>query len=191
MDNLKLTDKGRKFIQEYMGRVKDKYRLHHLSATLYLSKIPKDLAKNIAFCPFSNKRYTGLRTELLGGKFFYYGKDKAVLYLPDIFGESKEELLDKLHSFIHQVIEILKIEFDVEIEGFEAYKLNTGHVSLMGELKKVNGYFKSGNFCVDCSHGKPEIEAENVNSLFEDIEELRNFKGAINFSRNIIETQEN
>ena len=186
MDNLKLTSKGQKFIQELMGRVNDsnKFRCHNLSLTLYLSKVPASLEKNKAFCPFTNKRYSGVKTELLGCKFFYYGGNKAILYLLDIFGDSKDEILDKLHSLIHQIIQILRSEFCVEVEGFESYKLNTGHISLIGKIESVHGSFKSGNFTVDCSHKTPEVEAENPETLFEDIEKLRNFKGGINFNKN-------
>lgn len=186
MDNLKLTMLGEKFIQELMGRVKDsnKYRCHNISSTLYLSKIPKDLEKNIAFCPFTNKRYKGLKTELLGCKFFYYGGDKANLYLTDVFGDSKEEIIDKIHSLAHQIIQILKMEFGIEVNGFESYKLNTGHIALIGELEKVEGYFKSGNIGMDFSHKRGEVESENVETMFDDIDKLRNFKGGINSRRN-------
>lgn len=186
MDNLKLTIKGHKFVQDLMGRVNnsDRFRCHNLSLTIYLSKVPRGLERNKAFCPFSNKRYSGLKAELLGCKFFYYGSNKAILYLTDLFGENRDEILDKLHSLVHQIIHVLKNEFDVEVEGFESYKLNTGHISLMGELNGVKGSFKSENFTIDCSHKTSEVEAENPDTLFEDIEKLRNFKGEINLRIN-------
>ncbi len=188
MDDFKLTEKGEKFIQNLRGNIKEsnRYRSHNLSLTLYLSEIPKGLEKNKAFCPFTNKRYSGLKTELLGCKFFYYGGNKANLYLTDVFADSREEILDKIHSLTHQIIQILKIEFEIEVNGFESYKLNTGHIALIGELEKVKGYFKDGNFAVDCSHNKPEVETENVDTMFENIDKLQNFKGSINSCRNSI-----
>ncbi len=180
-----LTDKGKKvlrYLKHWDKTLEKKLRAHKIQVTLFLARCP-NLRKigNVAFTPFTNNRYSGLKCELKGCVVMFYGINpkKAVAVIPDIYGNTDEEIASAIADFISQLIRVLESEFEgLKIQDFRAAKYSSMHVAILDSLIAEsflidNSHcYSNGRIAVDCSHGRPELEAESGDTALEDIEVL-------------------
>ena len=156
-------------------------RAHKIQITLYLIRCPKNLEeiRNIVFTPFTNNRYRGLKCELRGCEIMFYGKKKAVVVIPDIYGNNDEEISAAITDFISQLIEVLEEEFEgLKVDHYKPARFTSMHVAILDSviaesflLDKKHCY-PNGGVAIDCSHKRPELEAEKGGTALEDIEVL-------------------
>ncbi len=179
-----LTSKGKRVLRylKHWDKTFDKMlRAHKIQVTLFLSKVPESLQsiKNTVLTPFNNKRYKGLKLELMGCHIMFYGANKAVAVLPDIYGNNDEEISAALCDTIEQLTKVLEDEFKgLKVDEYKPAKFSSMHVAILDSiiadlfLLEKQRCYSNGRIAVDGSHGRSELEAENGNTALEDIEAL-------------------
>ncbi|MBT3865825.1 hypothetical protein HOF78_01835 [Candidatus Woesearchaeota archaeon] len=180
----KLTDKCKRILRYWKQWDKDlgvKLRAHKIQIVIYLSKLPKNFEdiQGYMFTPFSNNRYSGLKTEVLGSKVMFYGGKKAVVKIPDVYGNDDEEIMMAITEFITQIIQVLKSEFNgLKVDSYKPARYSCMHVAILDSIiaesyivKHKHNYSNRG-IAVDKSHGRYELEAESPKNSLEDIEVL-------------------
>jgi len=178
-----LTDKGKKalrYLKQWDKTFDKKLRAHKIQVTIFLAKCP-DLQKikNVVFTPFTNNRYDGLKCELKGCIVMFYSSNKAVAVIPDIYGNTDEEIASAVSDFASQLIGVLEFEFKgLKIDNFKVAKFSSMHVAILDSviaesfLVEKGHCYSNGRIAIDSSHGRNELEAESGDTALEDIEIL-------------------
>jgi hypothetical protein len=178
----RLTDECKRLLQHWKHwdkSLEKKLRAHKIQLVISLSKPPKNLDNvvNYTFTPFTNKRYNGLKTQVLGSKVMFYGGKKVVVKIPDIYGNNGDEIATSLNDFSWQIIEVLENEFDgLKVDSFKPVKYNSMHVAILDSIIAKNyilehgSIYSNGRITVDKSHGRYELETESSKTALEDIE---------------------
>lgn len=178
-----LTDKGKKalrYLKQWDKTLDKKLRAHKIQVTLFLAKCP-DLQKikNVVFTPFTNHRYDGLKCELKGCIVMFYSSKKAVAVIPDIYGNTDEEIASAVSDFASQLIGVIESEFEgLKIDNFKVAKFSSMHVAILDSviaesfLIENKHCYSNGRLAIDSSHGRNELEAESCDTALEDIEIL-------------------
>ena len=178
-----LTDKGKKvlrYLKHWDKTLDKKLRAHKIQVTIFLTKCP-DLQKikNVVFTPFTNNRYDGLKCELKGCTVMFYSSKKAVAVIPDIYGNTDEEIASAVSDFTSQLIRVLESEFEgLKVDNFKVAKFGSMHVAILDSviaesfLLENRRCYSNGRVAVDSSHGRNELEAESGDTALEDIELL-------------------
>ena len=178
-----LTDKGIKalrYFKEWDKEFSRKLRAHNIQVVLYLARLPVDFnVKNIFLQPFTNKRYEGLKAELLGCTVLFYSDRKAVAVLPGIYGNSDDEIASALACVVSDLVNGLQQEFKgLRIKDYKIAKFHSMHVAVLDSviaeafIMKNKRIYSSGRVAVDRSHGRFELEAESPETALEDVEVL-------------------
>lgn len=126
----------------------------------------------------------GVKSELYDCKItFYPGKKVIMVTLPDIFAESKEEILDVINDLAGNIKQIIEEQIiGVKFKKMFVYSLVSNHVAIYDSIIaekyfELDGkHFKNNKFELDQSHGVPELESINKDTAFEDISELLKFE---------------
>jgi len=178
-----LTDKGKKvlrYLKHWDKTLDKKLRAHKIQITFFIAKCP-DLngVRNMVFNPFTNDRYSALKCELKGCTIMFYSRKKAVAVIPDIYGNSDEEIASAVSDFASQLINVLESEFEgLKVDYFKPAKFSSMHVAILDSVIADSfllekGYcYSNGRVAIDSSHGRAELEAESGNTALEDIEIL-------------------
>ena len=111
-----LTEKGKILLRHFKHWDKSfdrKFRAHNVQITFNIVKPPHDFDKirTTIMQPFSNGRYHGGKTEVLGCTVLFYSQKKAVVKLPPIFGDTSEEIAAAILDLVGQLKEALESEF--------------------------------------------------------------------------------
>jgi len=180
-----VTDKGKKLYTFIVGWDKNhlkncpkKLRLHNLQISFDVIKTNKQYKDySTVYQPFTNKRYRGLKTELLGCKVQFYHPKRIVVQLLNIFANTPEELLAAQHITANNLKLALEKEFDVKIGDYVFYKTDLLHVAVINSVIAENlllegKTFKSKVVHIDGSHNNSEIEAVDKNTALQLIEHL-------------------
>ena len=188
----KLTDKGQKAIQYFKHwdqTLERKLRAHKIQISVNVTKLPNNFfdVKHKILEPFSNKRYRGLKGQLLGSQILFYSSKKLLIKIPDVFGNSPEEVMSCIHDCIHQVFEVLIQEFPgINFDTYEICKFDSMHVAILNSiiaktflLKEGRCFHSSSGLCIDNSHGVPELECEKLDNIAENIELLINYEDLV------------
>ncbi len=186
--NNHLTDKGKKvlrYLKHWDKTFNKRLRAHKIQIIFYLARCPENLEKikNFVFTPFTNNRYRGLKCELKGCTIMFYGKKKAVVIIPDIYGNNDEEISATITEFISQLIKVLEEEFKgLKVDHYKPARFTSMHVAILDSviaesflLNKKHCY-TNGRVAIDCSHGRYELESEKGETALEDIEVLVNYE---------------
>lgn len=180
----RLTDAGKKSLRYFKWwdkTLQRKLRAHNIQATLHLSKVPESFWKirNSVLAPITNGRYRGLKTELLGCTVMFYSRRKAVAILPDICGNTDEEIAAALGVAVPQLVQALEMEFEgLKVDHYMLAKFTSMHVAVVDSIiaeqyiLRHGCNFKPGRIAVDKSHGRYELEAEDADYALEDVEIL-------------------
>jgi predicted transcriptional regulator len=183
IDNkLKLTEEGIKAFKFLWKNIDKKaLRAHNIQVIFKLDKCPKKFpecfSKSI-YSPFTNKKYKGLKTNLNGFKIMFYNSGKIVCVVPDIYGDTDEEISSIMLIIIPDLIKVLEEEFiGIRISDYELCKLQTMHIAVLDAYtaKKylLKGFTKENkDYAIDNSHGIPEIELTNPSQALRDIMDL-------------------
>jgi DNA-binding MarR family transcriptional regulator len=176
-----LSDRGIRYIRYFKHWDKllsKKLRAHKIQVTLFLSRMPKELNNN-TFTPFTNKRYKGLKAEVKGSYVMFYPKNKAVVTLPDIYGNDSDEIAGALSNSIQQMIQVLETEFPgLKVDDYKPAKNDSMHVAILDSifaelyLLQHKSCYKGKKIAIDGSHGRPELEVEDGTTALKDIELL-------------------
>ena len=109
----------------------------------------------------------------------FYGKKKAVVVIPDIYGNNDEEISAAITDFISQLIEVLEEEFEgLKVDHYKPARFTSMHVAILDSviaesfLLNTNHCYSNGRVAIDCSHKRFELEAEKGKTAIEDIEVL-------------------
>ena len=178
-----LTNNGRKYLRylKHWDKTLNKMvRAHKIQIILYLLRCPNlEELKNIVFTPFTNNRYRGLKCELMGCEVMFYGDKKAVAVIPDVYGNSDEEISAAVVDFISQLIEVLESEIQgLKVDSYKPARFTSMHVAILDSviaesfLLEKGHCHSNGRVAIDRSHGRPELEAEKGETALEDIEVL-------------------
>lgn len=182
--NNRLTEEGKRVVQffnHWDKTLQKKLRAHKIQISINIKHLPSDFfnLKHSSLQPFTNKRYRGLKGQLLGSKVLFYSSNKLVVVLPDIFANTSEEIVGAIEDCIAQIIYVLKQEFKGIILGsYEIYKYTSMHCAIIDSviaenfLLKKGSCYKSEGVCIDGSHGKAELEVESLTNIFENTEVL-------------------
>jgi len=195
--NNKLTAKGRQeynFLIHWDKNYTQKLRAHKIQLTLKIQKMPdfNNFLKNKIFSPFTNKKYKGLKTEIENSTLLIYNNSKAVICLPDIYANTNEEIITQIQFSINQIIEILKTEFKIIVSDYEIGKFSSMHIAIPNSLIAQNYILEkkciltaNHGFSVDNSHGKPELEIENLENIFEKTEIIMKYEDLVRENENL------
>jgi hypothetical protein len=116
--------------------------------------------------------------ELVNCSIMIYSSRKIVVKLPDIYGDDDEVIAATAMSAIEQLLEALKLEFGIEVNGYELARFTALHLAVLNStvaekyILKNGCNFKGKRISVDRSNGIYELEAENADTALEDIEVL-------------------
>jgi len=179
-----LTAKGKKFLRylkHWDKSFEKKLRAHKIQVTLFLAKPVEDFGKvkNCILTPFTNKRYSGLKTELNGCKVMFYSKKKVVVKLPDVLANNDEEIVSAIDDVLGQLIEALELEFEgLVVDSYKICEFSSMHIAVLDSviaeafMLKNGRCYSDGRFAIDGSHGGSELEVERVDTALEDIKVL-------------------
>lgn len=186
---LELTNKGKKTIQyfkQWDKTLSKKLRAHKIQVRVKISKIPYNFfdIKHKILKPFSNQKYRGLKCQLLGSTVLFYSSRKLVVKIPDIFGNSNEEIMAAIDDCMQQIFTVLSQEFrGIVFDSYEVCKFDSMHVAILNSviaetflLKEGRCYHGGGGLCIDGSHGVPELECEELENISENIEVLMKYE---------------
>lgn len=192
--DLRLRDKGKKLFKVLIKKVFSEKRLraHNIQVKLNIVKCPynfpncyldKQNLTTTLYKPFTNGRYTGLKTELLNCSVMFYSPKKIVCVVSDIYTDSDEEISATVQEFISQLIEAIELEFNgIKVDSYEVAKIQSMHIAVTNSiiaksiLVKRGISYNSDKLAVDNSHGIPELEATDPTTALQDIESLLNLE---------------
>lgn len=176
-----LTKEGQnaiRFFKHWDKTFSKKLRAHKIQISINLLKLPQDFfnIKHKILSPFTNKKYKGLKGTIEGTTVLFYSSKKLMLVLPEVYGNNDTEILSAIHNSINQMYEVLKLEFPkIKLGNYEVCKFTSMHCAIVNSiiaesyLLEKGSCFQSENVCIDNSHGKPELESESLNNMFENL----------------------
>ena len=187
-----LTLKGNKAIQYFKHwdkTLSKKLRAHKIQISVNILKIPSNFfeIKHKILTPFTNRRYKGLKGQLLGSQILFYSSKKLVIKLSDVFGNTNDEIMGAINDCIQQLFTILTIEFPgIVFDSYEICKFDSMHVAILNSiiaetflLKEGRCFHGTNGFCIDGSHGVPELECEELKNISENIEVLIKYEDLV------------
>lgn len=180
--NLKLTKRGiSAFKYLWDNEDKSKLRAHNIQVQFNVVRCPGNFPKcflNEVHKPMSNKKYRGLKTILGNMTIMFYTPTKISCVLPDVYGDTPQDIVGGIQMIVPEIIKILEEEFSgIKINDYSISKIQTIQVAILDSFyaKKValgNFTYEGKEIAVDESHGRPEIEVTNPSNAFEGIEIL-------------------
>jgi len=186
-----LTERGIEAIQYFIQRDKSfskKLRAHKIQMSITIQKLHKFFfqSKNKILQPFTNGKYKGLKGMLKGVNMCFYSSNKLVLKIPDVLANSDSEIVCAIEGVVSQIYEVIETEFKgIKLGGYEICKFSSMHCAILNSvvaesflLEKKHNY-SNGTFCIDGSKGVPELEAENVKTVFDDINYLSKYEDVV------------
>jgi len=175
------TDKGKKvlrYFNQWDKTFERKLRVHDVQVVLFLSGVSDgfDGLRGVVFSPFTNNRYRGLKAELVGCKVLFYSQKKAVAVLPELYGDSDDEVAGAAVSVVGDLVRVLESEFGVGVSDFKIARYSCMHVAVLDSVIAEQFILRTGRICqgrvtADKSHGRYELEATGERAL-EDVEVL-------------------
>ena len=186
---LKLTDRGFKaFKFLWQNENKKILRAHNIQVMFKVINCPKnfpDCFSKSIYQPLTNNRYKGLKTELNGFTVMFYSSKKIVCVIPDIYGDSDDEISSSVQVIIPGLRKLLEAEFTkIELGDYEIAKIQTMHIAVLNSIiaRKylLRGFTKENkDYAIDNSHGIPEIELTNPDTALRDIMDLVNLESML------------
>ena len=157
-------------------------RAHNIQIKFRVIKCPNGfpncyLRKGI-YEPCTNRRYSGLKTELLGCKVMFYSPRKIICVLPNIYTNTDEEISSRIMLVVSDLKEALEQEFEgIRIDDYEIARIQTMHVAVLNAIIAktflIKGLtYSSKKIAIDKSHGIPEIEITDPAVSLDYIEKL-------------------
>ena len=156
-----------------------KIRAHKIQISINLISLPSNFfnLKHKVLKPFSNNKYNGLKGIIQGIQVLFYSSKKLMLILPNVYGNNDSEILGAIHSTIEKVQkELIKQFKGIKLGEYEVCKFTSMHCAIVNSiiaesyLLKKGCCFSSDSVCVDNSHGNPELESENLENMFENLD---------------------
>ena len=187
-----LTSKGIKAIQYFKHWDKSlskKLRAHKIQISIKLLKLPDEFfnLKHKILTPFTNQKYKGLKGQILGSQVLFYSSKKLIIKIPDIFGNSNDEIMGGINDCVAQLFQALTLEFKgIVFDSYEICKFDSMHIAILNSiiaesflLKEKRNFHGENGFCIDGSHGIPELEVEELSNITENIEILVKYEDLV------------
>lgn len=186
--NNKLTKKGRQAIQYFKHWDKTftkSLRAHKIQISLSITSLPSNFftLRHKTLSPFTNKRYQGLKGEIEGTQILFYSSKKAMLILPEVYGNNDQEILGAINSITQNLYDAIKLEFPgIKLGDYEICKFTSMHCAIVNSviaesfLLQKGSCYSSDEICIDNSHGKPELECENLDNVFDNLGIMMNYE---------------
>lgn len=187
-----LSEKGKKAIRYFKHwdkTISKKLRAHKIQISINLLKLPTNFfdIKHKILTPFTNQKYRGLKGQLIGSQVLFYSSKKLIVKLPDVFGNTSEEITGAINDCIQQLFTVLTQEFPgIIFDSYEICKFDSMHVAILNSiiaetflLKEGRCYHGEGGLCIDGSHGGNELEVEELENITENIEVLIKYEDLV------------
>lgn len=183
-----ITSGGQKAIQHFVHQDKSqtkKLRAHKIQISTQVKRLPNNFfnLKHKALQPFTNQRYRGLKTTIQGTKVLFYSNSKLLLKLPDVYGNTNEEILSAIMDSIEQLYQVLEQEFKgLKLGTYEICKFSSMHCAITNSiiaenyLLKTGSCYESENVSIDNSHNLPELECETLRNIHETMDILTGYE---------------
>lgn len=175
---INLTDKGIKAFK-YIWDNSDKttLRAHNIQVKFNVVKCRKFNDYISIYEPMTNGKYRGFKTKLRGFTCMFYSPTKLICVLPDVYGDTEEEICSAVQLMIKDLRYIIETTFDVKLGAVEVARIQKMHIAVLNsEIAKIvalRGFTEENSeYSVDMSHGIPEVEITNPNNALRDIMEL-------------------
>jgi len=171
--NIKLTDKGNKLFKYLWNNLKDSKKLRGHNIVLVYDVVCGNVClrqlRSVAE-PFTNKRYEGLKIEVLGCKAVLYSGKKIVVALKDIYTDEGEDIAGVIALLSSQIANLLEQEYKIKVNSSN-YKIKKLHTAVLNSVVaesyiiKNKATFSASGIDIDKSHKKYELEATGLDSL--------------------------
>ena len=179
-----LTESGKdviRYFNHWDKTYSKKLRAHKVQISVTIIQLPSNFwtKKHHILKPFTNSKYKGLKGTLRGSSLCFYSSKKLVVKIPDIFANNSDEIVCAIDDSLEQLFQIINDEMPgIKLGTYDICKFNSMHCAILNStiaesfLLKEGRCYSNKEFCIDGSNGVPELEAENLETVFENIDFL-------------------
>lgn len=172
-------------IKRYYNNTK-KLRAHKILGKFILAEDYKDFESIRHKYLKISEKHKGFKIEFKGYVVLFYTPKKIVFYLPDVYGDSIEEIYAEAYEqHIKPLEDYLQREFKgLRVDKYEIASITINHLALQNHplaeiFKKFNVRYKSGRLEVDHSHGVAELETVHKKHCVEDMDKILEYENLV------------